>query len=110
MGINFDELCQEIETGVASLAKSSLEDYPAAAKAAGQTIVNSLKCDLQQWVADVNAGYLTLQDLNFLVNAEETLVELTALKQAGLAAERIDQFKAGVINIITGAIAGMIKV
>lgn len=110
MNIDINELCQEVETGIASLAKSSLQDYPAAAKADGQTIVNSLKSNLQQWVADVNAGYLTPQDLEFLVKEEEALVALTALKQAGLAAERLDQFKAGVASIITGVIAGMIKV
>jgi hypothetical protein len=110
MSINIDELCREIESGIESLAKSTLQDYLAAAKTDGQTIVNSLKADLQQWAAEVEEGYLTLLDLDFLVKAEEALVEMTALKQAGLAAVRIDQFKTGIVNIITGSIAGMIKV
>ena len=108
--INFDAFFQNIETNVASLAKSSLHDYATEAKTDGQTIVNGMKAELQQWTAELEEGALTLDDLNFLLKEEAALVEMASLKEAGLAAVRIDEFKVGITNVITGAVAGLIKV
>jgi hypothetical protein len=108
--ININQLCQTIESNIASLAKNTLQDYLAAAKSDGQAIVNDLKQDLQQWAAEAEQGYLNLEDVQFLVAEQGALTELTALKEAGLAAVRIDEFKTGVVNIVTGAIVGLVKV
>lgn len=108
--INFDQFFQNIETNVASLAKSSLHEYADEAKADGQTIVNGMKEELQQWTVELEEGALTIDDLNFLLKEEAALAEMVSLKEAGLAEVRIDEFKVGITNVITGAVAGLIKV
>jgi hypothetical protein len=108
--INFDQFYQNIESGVESLAKSTLQDYLTQAKADGENTVDGMKDYLQQWTLELEEGALTLDDLKYLLKEETALTEMTALKEAGLAAVRIDEFKLGITNVITGAIAGLIKV
>ena len=108
--LNFNQVFQTIETGVESLAKSSLHDYLAEAKTDGRNIVNGMKAELQQWSAELEEGALTMEDMDFLLKEEAALSEMTALKEAGLAAVRMDEFKLGITNVITGAVAGLIKV
>jgi hypothetical protein len=108
--INFDQVFKELTSGVKSLAKDSLKDYEKEAKADGQKALNNMKSNLQQWAKEVETGTITKEDLGFLLKEEEGLTEMTALKQAGLAAIHIDQFRNGVINMIVGTITGLIKV
>lgn len=108
--INFDQFFQNIESGVETLTQSTLQDYLSQAKNDGQNAISGMKENLQQWASEVAQGALTLEDVNFLLKAETSLTEMDALKEAGLAAIRIDAFKIGIINVITGAIANIIKV
>ena len=108
--LNFNQLLQSIESNVETLAKTSLHDYLSAAKTDGQGLLNQMKADLQQWAREVEEGALTKEDLDFLVQEQAALSEMTTLKEAGLAAVRIDQFRSGVTSIISGAVAGLINV
>ena len=108
--INFNQFFQSIESGVESLAKTSLHDYVAEAKNDGKTIVDLMKEELQQWATEVGEGALTEEDLGFLIKEQAGLSEMTALKEAGLAEVRIDEFKTGITNVITGAVAGLVKI
>lgn len=108
--INFDQFYEKMESGVESLAKSTLHDYLTQAKTDAQNAVDGMKGCLQRWTLEVEEGVLTLEDLEYLMKEEAALTEMTALKEAGLAAVRIDEFKVGITNVITGAIGGLIKV
>jgi|GEM_PF-599098 len=108
--INFDQLIQNLESGVQSLAKSSFTEYEQAAKTDGANAIDGMKNNLQVWSQAVANGSLSFEDLGFLLKEEEALTEMTALKEAGLAEVRIDEFKLGVVNIITAGIASAIKV
>ena len=108
--INFDQLYEALKSGVASLAQSTLQQYLDAAKADGQQVLNGVRSGLETWSAEVAEGVMTYEDLGFLLKAEASLTEMTALKEAGLAQVRIDQFKAGVIDLVIEAVTGIIKV
>ena len=108
--IDFDQFYQNIESGVEGLAKSTLQSYLSEAKTDGQNAVEDIRGYLQQWATEVKEGALTMEDLEFLLKEEAALTDMTALKEAGLAAVRIDEFKLGIANVITGAVAGLIKV
>lgn len=107
---DFNQFYRNIESGVDTLAKSTMQNYLSEAKTDGQNAVEDIKGYLQQWAAEVKEGALTMEDLEFLLKEEAALTEMTALKEAGLAAVRIDEFKTGITNVITGAVAGLIKV
>ena len=110
MNINFDQLVQTLESSVESLAKSTLQDYFTQAKADGENIVYSLKANLQKWTLELENGALHEDDVVFLLKEEAALGEMTALKQAGLAEVRIDQFRSDLISTITNTVFGLIKV
>ena len=108
--INFDEIFQTLKDGVATLAKDDLQDYVNEAKKDGTAAIDAMKTNLQQWAQEVENGAMTTEDLEFLLKEEESLDEMKALKEAGLAAVHIDQFRNGLINMILGTITGLVKV
>lgn len=108
--INTDPLMQALESGVDSLAKSTLEDYLNQAKTDGENAISGIKSNLQKWTLEFESGALTTGDLAFLLKEQAALDEMTALKQAGLAEVKIDQFKADLINMITNTIFSFVKV
>jgi hypothetical protein len=108
--INFDELYQQLQTNVISIAKASFQSYFDQAKSDGQFALENMKENLQNWTAEVQSGALTTDDLAFLLKSEESLDEMTALKQAGLAEVQIDKFKGAIINLVIGTITNLIKV
>lgn len=107
---HFDELFQKLEKGVETLATDSLKDYLKQAKTDGRQALTDLKGNLERWATEVETGAMTKQDLEFLLQEESALDELVTLKQAGLAAVRIDQFRNSFINVVVDTLFGFIKV
>ncbi len=108
--INIDQLIQALESGVDSLAKSTLNDYLSQAKTDGENAIDDMKGNLQKWTLELESGVLTADDLAFLLKEQSALDEMTTLKQAGLAEVRVDQFKSDLINMITNTIFSFIKI
>ena len=108
--VNFDELFKDLSSGVETVAKDSLHDYIHEAKTDGKTALTGLKTNLAHWTGEVENGAMNKEDLTFLLQGEEGLNEMTALKQAGLAEVHIDQFRNGLINMIVSTVTGFIKV
>ena len=108
--INFDEIYQSLKNGVVTVAKDNLQEYENAAKADGQAVLSGMKTSLQQWAIEVENGSMTKEDLEFLLQGEESLDEMRALKEAGLAAVRIDKFRNGLVNMVIGTLTSLVKV
>lgn len=102
--LNADQFFQTLETGVESLAKESFQDYLSHAETDGQALIASMKVNLQNWAQEVENGSMTTEDLEFLLQGQIALNSMVALKQAGLAEVRLDQFKSGLVNMILGSI------
>ncbi|HTE10247.1 MAG TPA: hypothetical protein VK645_04740 [Chitinophagaceae bacterium] len=110
MTINFDQIYEDLKTGVSDVAEQSLQDYITGAKAAGQTALDGMKQNLQHWAQEVENGALTKDDLEFLLQEEASLEELEVLKQSGVTEIRIDEFRNAIINTILGTLTGLIKI
>ena len=108
--INLDQFFQDLKTGVVTLAKASLDNYVEQAKTDGQAAIDAMKANLSHWTQEVENGALTIDDMEFLLKEEAALDEMTALKQAGLAEVHIDEFKNALINMVLGAVTGLIKI
>jgi hypothetical protein len=108
--INFDQLFNDLKEGVVSIAENTLHEYENEAKADGQKLVEELKENLQQWTKEVEAGSLSWDDLRYLLQEEKDLSEMVALKQAGLAEVRIDEFRNNIINMIVSTVTGLVKI
>lgn len=108
--IDFDQIYKDLQSGVVTVAEDSLKDYVGQAKKDGQLAISKLKDNLSLWAVEVETGAMSKEDLEFLLQGEEALSEMEALKQAGLAAIEIDKFKNALINMILGTVTGLIKV
>lgn len=108
--INFDELYEELKSGVEAVAKNTLRDYVKEAKLDGEHALADMKTNLQHWTQEVENGAMNREDLAFLLQGEEGLSEMVALKEAGLAAVHIDEFRNNLVNMMVGTLTGFIKV
>lgn len=108
--INLDDLINQLKTGVETLAKTSLKEYENAAKADGVSLIDDTKADLLQWTKEIETGSMNTEDLGYLLREDEDLGKMDALKQAGLAEVRVDEFRNGVINLVVGTITSLIKI
>lgn len=107
---NFDQLMQSLESGVESIAKTSLSDYLNNALQDGENAISSIKSNIEQWAVEAEKGSLTYQDLAFLTKGNEAVNEMTALKESGLSAIRLDEFKNNIINLVLDTVFSFIKV
>jgi regulator of replication initiation timing len=108
--INFDDLYKSLLSGIESLAKGSLKEFENAAKADGEQALNDIKQNLQQWVKELETGAITRDDLEYLLQENEALEKMVALKEAGMAEIHIDTFRNNVINLVVSTVTGLIKV
>lgn len=107
---HFEALFGELEKALESAAKASLTDYLAQAETDGKQALQNAKANLQRWAGEVESGAMTKEDLAFLLQGETALEELTALKQAGLATVRLEQFRNTVINTIISTLFSVVKI
>ena len=106
--IDLNALLDTLKEGVTSLAKVTVQNYLNDAKADGIKLVESLKTDIKIWGEEFVAGRLTEDDVKFLVLAKKDLIEMNALKQAGLGLIKVDEFKNAILQLIIKTIIGLI--
>jgi hypothetical protein len=110
MPVDFKAIFEQLKKDVEALAESTLKNYVSKAKTDAQTMLNQMKDKLQRWTTLLIEGKLTTEDFEWLVNSQKDLIQMAALKQAGLAAIRIDQFKASLLNLVVDTVFSMIKI
>jgi hypothetical protein len=110
MPVDFNTIFEQLKNGVIALAKSTLSNYVNDAKTDAQNMLTAMKEKLQRWTTLLIEKKLTTEDFEWLVNSQKDLIEMAALKEAGLAAIRIDQFKASLMNLVVDTIFSMVKI
>lgn len=108
--IDFPGILKQLKDALIGLAEGTLKNYIAEAKSDGQAILDSMKDKLQNWTSLLADRKLTTEDFEWLVYSQKDLVEMTALKEAGLAEIRIDQFKGSVLNLIVDTVFNILKI
>jgi len=89
----FDEYIKALETGIKELAKESLGGFKAEALRDSRDFVEKMKDDLERWIQQVQAGELTKQDFEWLLQGKKDLLEMHSLEQKGIAIVEINKFK-----------------
>lgn len=108
MAIDFKNILSQLRKGITNLAENSLKEYVAAATADGQAILADLEDDLKTWTKQLAEGQISKDDFTDLVLGQAEELKLVALKQAGLGEVRADQFKNGVVNLITNTVTDLV--
>jgi hypothetical protein len=107
---DFNDLFEDLKKGVTNLAESTLKNFVKKAKSDGQQMLDDMKEKLQRWTQLLIERKLTTEDFEWLVNSQKDLIQMAALKQAGLAAIRIDQFKASLLNMVVDTVFSFVKI
>ena len=108
--VNFPDILNQLKTAIINLAQATLSNYVKSARKDAQALLNAMKDKLEKWTDLLASGALSTEDFEWLVYSQKDIVEMTALKEAGLAQIRIDQFRGSVINLIIDTVFSMVKV
>jgi len=98
----FDDFLKALKDGLKQLVANSVHDFSQAATKDGQAFFKKARADLERWTKALAHGQLTKTDFEWLVQGKKDLAEMEALKQAGLAVVRVDQFRSSLIDLVIG--------
>jgi hypothetical protein len=96
----FTAIFNDIEQQIFTIASATTSKYKDEAVADGKALLAAIKDDLERWLTLLKNGAIKSWEFEWLVNSDKSLVKMNALKQAGLAAIRIQQFSMTVLNVI----------
>ena len=108
MAINFDQFFETLKAGVVEIAKNEAADYLQQATDDGQQFLNDSKDKLIKWTNMRKNGDLDKDEFASLVRGQKDLAAMHALKQAGMAAVRIDRIRVAVIDLVITAAGAMV--
>lgn len=101
----FDDLLDALKDEIVNLAASHFDEYREQAITDGESFLNTTKDDLKHWTRLMDEGELSPQEFQSLVRGKKDLAEMNALKQAGLAAARADQFRDAIVDRVVDTAA-----
>lgn len=97
---NFQDYADALKGGLQSLVSETLKTYSQQATADAQAFLDTQKASLDTWTQQLASGALSREDFSDLLQGVKDLAELVALKQAGLAAAKLDQFRTSLVNLL----------
>jgi hypothetical protein len=108
MPIDVRSILSQLENGIVDLAKTTVKDFANQAATDGKQLLTTMKDDLVRWIQLLADGKITKAEFETLLLGQKDLIAMSALKQAGLALARIDEFKSAVFNLIINTVTGLI--
>ncbi len=99
---DFTSFLNELKDGVKQIVTHSFRDFAAAAEQDARSFLQRSQADLERLVGQLGDGSLTKEDFEFLVKGRKDVAEMQALRQAGLALVRIDQFRKSLLDLVVG--------
>jgi len=97
---SYQDFLNALKPALQDLAKKTLGAYSKQATADGQAFLDAQKANLDRWTKELADQELSKADFEDLVKGVQDLAELVALKQAGLAAARLDAFRSDLVNLV----------
>lgn len=106
--IDFLDIFQELKHATELLAEEKINEYKMQAIGDAEQFLDKSKERLKKWTVQLAEGDLTADDFAWLVKGEKDLAEMNLLKQAGVALVRIDEFKAGLLDLIVKTVVSKV--
>lgn len=97
---DFNDFLDALKGEIVDLAHSNWTAFRDAAVQDSEAFLQKTKSDLKRWTRLLEQGELSKEDVAWLIKGKKDLAEMEALKQAGLAAARIDRFRSALIDRI----------
>jgi hypothetical protein len=106
--IDFQGVLDKLKDEVTNLALSTVKKYKNEAKADALNLLEEMKENLKTWTLLLAEGKLSKKDYEYLVLGQKELIEMNALKQAGLSLIKADEFKNNLLNLVINTVIGLI--
>ena len=99
----FDKFLADLKEQMTQLAKREFKENWQAAMKDGQDFLDNSKDKLQKYLKMLNNHEIDQDEFKSLAGHLGVQAEMEMLKQAGLKAARIDQFRTQAINLVISA-------
>lgn len=106
--IDIQSVLASLKNEAISLAASSIKEFGNEAKSDAEKMVDTLKSKLELWTGQLLSNKITPDDFADLVRGQEELIQMAALKKAGVAAIKVDQLKKSLFQLVINTIIGLI--
>ena len=97
---SFDDFTSQLDGQIKDLVQKNWKDVTTQATKDATDFVKQSEEELKLWTQQLASGALTLADFELLLRARKDVATMVALKQAGLAKARVDDFLPAVIGVI----------
>lgn len=102
--MDIQQTLAEIEAQVVALASQMSKRFRDEAIADGRALLVTIREDLTRWLNLLEAGEITADEFQWLLNSSKSQVKMMALRQAGYAALKTKKFVAAIGDIILEAV------
>lgn len=99
---DFKAFLDALKDDLLTLGQNELQEHAAALMQDGEDFAKSLQADLPKWGKQLADGKMSAAAFKLAVGGKQDLLKMEALKQAGLAAIRVDKLKQSILNTIVG--------
>ena len=106
--IDLEQLLKELKQESATLAKQVFKEFKTDAETDALELISSLEEDIKTWTLALAKGELTKDDFEWLVMAKKDLIEMIALKHAGISLIKLDELKAKLLNLVITKVFSLI--
>ncbi len=98
--MNFDDYKAEAIRRVGDLITSQFSDSVDAARADADALIAQCNDRLEKWTALLASGQIDADDFQWLVEAQQDEIKVTALKNAGITPERVNLLVTATLEIL----------
>ncbi len=106
--IDFHVVLDKLKEEVTNLALFTVKNYKNEAKRDALNLLEGMKENLKTWTLQLAEGKLSKKDFEYLILGQKELIEMNALKQAGLSLVKADEFKNKLLNLVINTVVGLI--
>ena len=104
-----DNFPDEVKDAIYELAKEKLGGRVKEAEEDARVFLEKTEEDFNRWLKLLESGDLTQSDFEWLAIGKKDLLELYALKHAGLSLIEAEKFKDDLLLLIIKGVSGLIK-
>ncbi|MGB3947831.1 MAG: hypothetical protein WBM13_07595 [Bacteroidia bacterium] len=108
MEVDFENIFNQLKTGVAEIAKNAFKKRVSEITLEGHKILTSIEENIKNWTALMVDGDISKSDFEDLVLGQKDLIEIAGLKQLGLSKIQADQFKKDLLNLIINTVTAAV--
>ncbi len=94
-----EEFLSAFRVGLQPIIEELLGEFIESARTDAEAFISESWENLAVWLEDLRTGALAKDEFEFLLRGQEQLMRMKLLRQAGVAAARLERFRQAVIDL-----------